>query len=358
MFEKTYELSLSPNYVRHWTYVEAIRELIQNALDSDSPFSYSIDREEEGTYTLSLMSEHSTLPTRSLLLGATTKEDATDKIGSFGEGYKIALLVLTREGHRVSVWNGDRHWRPFFQYSRKYEEEILCVEVGAMTHANRGLRFVVSGLSSDQVEEVRASCLQMQDAVGQIHSTPKGDILLDRPGKLYVGGLYICDTELTYSYNVKPEHLRLERDRKTIDGWDLKSLTCSMWFATGETEKIVELIAAETPDLEHATYSAPAIVRDACYRHFREQNPGKLIATSPAELRDLVKKGMTRYVYSGGLGNVARSSSLYAPSSGELLKEPKELLAEWWRGAKYHIHADYKESFEALLRESKDWRLK
>lgn len=38
--KRTYELPIAREYVRHWSMPEAVREIIQNALDSDSPFEY------------------------------------------------------------------------------------------------------------------------------------------------------------------------------------------------------------------------------------------------------------------------------------------------------------------------------
>ena len=48
---KTYELPLSKDYVRHWGMSEAVRELIQNGLDSDSPFEWET-REEDQTLVI------------------------------------------------------------------------------------------------------------------------------------------------------------------------------------------------------------------------------------------------------------------------------------------------------------------
>lgn len=358
MFGKSYELSLNKNYVRHWGVAEAVRELIQNALDSESPFVYEIDRADDGSFTLSLLSEFATLTPQSLLMGATSKAEASDKIGSFGEGYKIALLVLTREGHSTAIWNGDRHWSPYFQYSKKYEDDLLCIEETAMPHRNQGLRFLVSGLSSDQVEDIRASCLQMQEHIGAIRRTPKGDILLEREGMLYVGGLFICKTELKFGYNVKPEHIRLERDRKTVDSWDLKSLTRDMWFATEEFDRIAQMMEAEVPDVEYARYYSTEMVKEACYRLFRSKHPGAIVAETNEELQRLVKQGMRDVIFVGGsYGSLVRSSPSYRSEvSVAPPPRPKARLEAWWKKAKYHVHADYRGAFEDLLKEADNWR--
>ena len=81
MFDKVYELPISIDYVQHWGMAEAIREIIQNALDSESPFAYTL---EDNTLTIS--SSHARLEPTSLLLGSTTKADNKEAIGSFGEG--------------------------------------------------------------------------------------------------------------------------------------------------------------------------------------------------------------------------------------------------------------------------------
>ena len=100
---KTYELSLVKTYVSRWGMAEAVRELIQNALDSESPFIYEFEREADGLWALRLTSEFTVLTPQTLLLGTTSKAEAEDAIGSFGEGYKIAFLVLTRAGYDVEA---------------------------------------------------------------------------------------------------------------------------------------------------------------------------------------------------------------------------------------------------------------
>jgi hypothetical protein len=53
----TYELSLVKEYVSRWGMKEAVRELIQNALDSASPFVYEFITAENNSFALRLNSE-------------------------------------------------------------------------------------------------------------------------------------------------------------------------------------------------------------------------------------------------------------------------------------------------------------
>ncbi len=97
MLSRAYELSLSKQYVSHWGMADGVRELLQNALDSESPFEWEF---KDGS--LFLHSRYSKLEPRTLLLGQTSKAEDTTAIGSFGEGYKIAMLVLTRAHFRYT----------------------------------------------------------------------------------------------------------------------------------------------------------------------------------------------------------------------------------------------------------------
>lgn len=358
MFSTTYELSLNKSYVRHWGVLEAVRELIQNALDSSSPFVFEFDREDDDTWTLALNSAHATLSPQSLLLGATTKADDPDSIGSFGEGYKIALLVLTREGRPTAVINGRKRWTPGFRYSKRFVDDLLVIEETDDGKPLRpGLTFLVSRLTTEDVAGIRESCLQMQESVGELKSTPQGDILLQKPGALYVGGLFICKTDLKYGYNIKPQHIKLERDRKTVDSWDLRSITRDMWFATEQFDDVAKMIEAEVPDVEYARWHSPAMVKEACYRLFRSKHPTAVVAENQSELRELVKRGMTEVVvlHSGYAGLISSSAS-YRNEPRPYQATPKDMLQTWYDEAKYHMHARVKPGFEDLLKKAARWR--
>lgn len=352
---KTYQLPLSRDYVRHWGYLEAIRELLQNAIDSDSKFEWAY-----GPGWLSITSRLATLLPSTLLLGATSKAEAADKIGSFGEGYKIALLVLAREGFSVEVRNAKRLWRPDFKWSDAFSAEQFCITDEPADQPNEGLTFFVEGLSELQLEEVVASCLQMQSAerVGKTIETTKGRVLLDHPGKLYVNGLFVCSTRLRFGYDVKPEFLKLERDRQTVSTFDLQWLTKEMWFETGRTEEIAKLIDDGAVDLEYAQHNTPELVKEACYRLFQARHPGAVIASSQKELEELIAKGMTKVVVhtSSAFSTIVKSSDAHKNAVYVRITPPAELMQEFFRAHRREMRTPAIKAFKALTELSKDWK--
>lgn len=361
---KTYELSLVKTYVARWGLAQAIRELIQNSLDSTSPFIYDFRLDEETSlWTLRLDSEFSTLTPQSLLLGSTSKAEDKEAIGSFGEGYKIALLVLTRLGYDVDILNGPLLWKPRFRMSRTFEEEVLVIDEHHTGQKHTGLSFIVYGLTDIDVEQIKLSCLRMQENIGAIKTTQYGDILLDQAGKLYVGSLFICDTDLKYGYNVKPEHIQLERDRQTVSSWDLKNLTLKSWYDTKEFERIATMISEQVEDVEYSRYDAPELVKEECYKIFRKNHPGAIIASSAEDMRQKIEQGMTKTVYCGsGMYSAVSESDSYrrdVRSSYVIQKAPHLLLTEFLSKHRSEMRTPAIVAFKELIQEAKNkWILK
>lgn len=95
-----FELPLSTNYVRDWDFGMAVRELIQNGLDQqsvDAKSTFSVDYDPD-TQKLKFTNARSRLKVNTLLLGRSSKSNDEDTVSQFGEGYKIAALVLNRLG--------------------------------------------------------------------------------------------------------------------------------------------------------------------------------------------------------------------------------------------------------------------
>lgn len=357
---RVFELPISRHYVGHWGLVEAVRELIQNAIDSDSPFEYAFDADK-----LYITSRFAKLEASTLVLGTTSKAGAADKIGSFGEGYKIAMLVLTREGFPLTVLNGDKQWIPEFKVSHTFGSEVLHINETPIKRQERGLDFIVSGLTPENIDEIRSMCLRMQSPMNDVIGTKYGLILPSKPGKLYVGTLFVCDTDLKYGYDINPEHLALERDRQTVSGFSLRMLTKDMWVdhgtTTGSMDSLAEMIDKELPDVEYVRYGSPEMVKEACYKLFQKKYPGGIAAGTQEELQSLVSRGMTKVIHtSSSLYSQVSASKEHKAQMGALVRiqTPSEALEEWFADNKKYMSRLPIVGFKSILDRAKEWRNK
>ena len=127
-----YELTISTGYVPKWTYIEAVRELFQNAIDNEAVNSENKMSVCYADDKLLIANKTSKLTLDSLLLGSSTKRDDERTIGQHGEGYKIAFMVLLREGKSVTVYNygANEIWTTKIVNSRRYNgAQVIQIEV-------------------------------------------------------------------------------------------------------------------------------------------------------------------------------------------------------------------------------------
>lgn len=229
-----YELTLTPNYVSDWTFNDAIRELIQNGtdqeiLDKDNKFRIDYDYKSK---TIRLTNEKSKLKINTLLLGRSSKSDNEDTVGQFGEGYKIAALVLNRLGKTFTIYNNERNevWTSRFKNSEKWLEKILAFYVEKVPTSNTGLVIGVGNVTADEYDGLCETWIGFYDGLEKIETT-YGNILLDEEmqNKIFVNGLAVsCSCDMQYGYDFKPKYIKLERDRKACDWWNAENITSKM----------------------------------------------------------------------------------------------------------------------------------
>ena len=248
----TYELAIAPNYVESWGEQEAVRELIQNALDhGDWSFKISGDN-------LHICSRGAVLSKSSLLLGYSDKKEGS--IGKFGEGYKLALLVLTRLGYKVKINNYalKEEWVPRLKQSRKFESKILAIDVSKkyFSKVEHSLEIV----TEDIVPKLDfTKILWMYDNLCAVKAlaitTEYGEVLTlpEFKGRIYVKGLWVCDIkDLQYGYSFNPEYISLDRDRRVLDTFGLLWLTSKIWANLPEHYKeIKEMVKSNAKDIKY-----------------------------------------------------------------------------------------------------------
>jgi len=220
-------LSLSTNYVSHWTVYDALRELYQNIFDrakeEGSAKWFSETETTEKGINLSLGNYNTEISKRTLILGETTKKENAQAIGKFGEGYKLAILVLLRNKIKVEVLTGSEKWTFKLLHNKQFDTKMLTVYVEHMEDRWSDLTFNIINLSSKLWTSYSQYNLNLQNDYEFI-KTRKCEILTGKRNlnKIFVGGLYVCPYSGTslYGYNFNPETFPIGRDRNIIEGFN------------------------------------------------------------------------------------------------------------------------------------------
>lgn len=359
------ELTISPDYVPSWTIVDAIRELFQNAIDQETQcpgnnIDWNYDSHAE---KLTISNKTSVLTMNTLLLGQTSKANDSSTIGQFGEGYKIATLVLLRNDKQITFYNyGAREiWRPRFVNSRKFGTKVLTFfieKVSVWNHVpDADLTIEIAGITPDEYyNEIVPSNLMLRADYDVVESTCYGDVL-DLPGKVFVNGLYVCDYEpYTYGYNFKPEYIKLDRDRKMVSDFDLRWMASKMWSASEDSEKVMTMVAEGKADVVYlGDVSWSSKWRDIAADTFKSiYGPEAIPVTSQAEL-DSVPAGYKGVVVNSAYNDLIKRSIKFSMPAPEItLSEPVVELQDWFDSIKSKLDDDEIEQFEAIMEDLKN----
>ena len=174
------------------------------------------------------------LEINTLLLGCSTKTDNSDTVGQFGEGYKIAALVLNRIGKTFTVYNNSKNeiWISSFEKSKVFGEPVLTFKIFDNITENEGLIIEIENVESEEYKKLFNVWLDMPGS--EQHEkieTTYGWIFTDKDmqGKVFVNGLAIeSKSDKHFGYNFKPKYITLERDRKSCNSWDMSRVTADM----------------------------------------------------------------------------------------------------------------------------------
>lgn len=324
---RTYVLSLTPEYRSHWSVSDAIRELLQNALDDKSSFEYAFPNNH-----MIIRNVGVSIPAKTLLLGCTSKGDEEDSVGGFGEGFKIALLILCREGYKVLVRNGERLWTPYFKYSDVYDSDMLHIDEAEL-EGNLDLTFIIEGVDEELKKEIIDKCLYLQKDLGEVINTENGRILKGMKGKLFVGGLYVTDTNNKYSYDFHPSVLPLNTDRKSVEQWDLLGQTAKMWQEVNDPSFVAEMIKEDIPDVQGMKFYSDESIRSSCFSLYKEEYGNVPIAYNTHDKDSLEKsKGHTNVVVTGNevfTRNVTESKEYKSIDFDCDERTPGGIISDW-----------------------------
>lgn len=294
---KTYELSISPNYVTDWSVNDAIREILQNAIDSEK-----MGNKKEIYYknnTLFISNENVELSESTLVLGCGDKTGDESLIGGYCEGYKLALVVLLRENHQVRITNRNTVWNPRFGISSQFNTEVLMVDIKESSYSNK-LIFVISGININLYNSLLDDFPCIDNDFGDTIKTKHGDILLENKyaGKFYVEGLYVDrDNSFNVGYNFNANEVELDRDRRSINYYELIELTTKASLTAEECDDVIyKNITSAAIDTKYITEvldeASDSFIDDFRKKYYKKENIGEDVVVTTREVcEELSNKG-------------------------------------------------------------------
>lgn len=327
-----YELTISTSYVPDWTYVEAVRELFQNAIDNEAqtPENKMEFEYDPSSQTLIISNRTSVLEVNSLLLGVSTKRDEENTIGKHGEGYKIAFMVLAREGRAITVRNyGKREvWEVRLIKSRRFgNERIAVVDINKSIWnkvPNSSLVVEIEGITPYEYEDIKKSNLNIQEDVAGVEVTVDRAVskvltASHESGNIYINGLYVCNCKyLNFGYSLSPKIIQLDRDRRMVSDFNMTWASSRLLleaYKQGDLHKeIEELINKSAQDVQYLkasggyTYSAEIrTIANNMAKGFIERHGASAVPVATTEQLDRINRDSSRAV-------------LVTPQVSELLK--------------------------------------
>ncbi|QDN54102.1 ATP-binding protein [Streptomyces sp. S1D4-20] len=215
---------IASDYVRDWTTKQALKEFISNAIDAAPTY-----RVTWADGILTIEDDGPGIPYKGLLFGGSTK--GSRHIGQFGEGKKLALLVLARDP-QIGTVNVETVG---YGFSAELEDTDLLKKIGA-PDGTEGARVLTLMFTDNQrvkgtritieckqqlAEELRSEIRYLNEANYNPPQETASIVLDGQPGRIWVGGILVTtDPRLIASYDLPLATAKAHqnRDRTIVSG--------------------------------------------------------------------------------------------------------------------------------------------
>jgi hypothetical protein len=218
---------ISPDYVTSWTPVRGLCELIANALDED-PHA----RVGWADGVLSITDDGPGIPEEGLILGYSQK--TSEQIGQFGEGKKLAMLILARSNDIGGV----RCDTVGYGFTPTVQQRRLLAGL-VPSRSARGAEVLVYHLyRTDRTRGtvITVECPQTMaaEAIGRFRALtepgytppapPGACVLAGEPGRVWIGGVLVSTVPgFLACYDLPLQDKALQnRDRTVIEAGALR----------------------------------------------------------------------------------------------------------------------------------------
>jgi len=222
--------SIATGYVADWTPVQAVREVFQNYLDIVE------EQQVKGTVTwkdgqVIVEDKGPGLAMRHFALGISEKGSENAK-GQFGEGLKLGLMALARQGRSCTLLSNGRQVEPIIQVNPDYEVETLHLRVSS-SRKRVGTEIRVE-CSKEEYDAARQYFVELADGITWVDR----ECGISMPaGHIYLNGTHVGSPHMLFSYHLSTRDVEglgqvMNRDRSVVDTTKLASVVLKKVCAT------------------------------------------------------------------------------------------------------------------------------
>uniref|UniRef100_A0A6M3LND6 ATP-binding protein n=1 Tax=viral metagenome TaxID=1070528 RepID=A0A6M3LND6_9ZZZZ len=231
-------LTIESNYCKEWTIKDAIREIIQNGLDTGTEVMFG----DSGIFQI-VRDKGVGVKLSDFIIGRSSKRNNNMVIGQFGEGLKIGCLVLARENRQIYILSGGKKFVFSMQFDDTWQDKLLTIDVEDVGSDETDIGTTVYlECSEEEIEEARSMFLKLNpQSVIDKDSDGTYEIIPDQPGIIWVGGLAVTKIDALYGYNFFDKAL-VNRDRAAINISSIKNAIGRALSTTMNREVIATLL--------------------------------------------------------------------------------------------------------------------
>jgi hypothetical protein len=202
------------DYASKWGVWEAVRELVSNAYDSDPKFTMDLVDN-----TLVIEDHGCGIELPQLLMGE--HESGDNSIGQFGEGLKIALLVLIRSNHPTEIHSNNLVIKA--SSGTKFGKDVLKV-TWEETTPREGTCVYISDWEGNTFQD--RFIFDPKD-FRVMATTTSGSVLYGNP-TLYNKGVYVNSLD-GYEFGYNFFDLDMNRDRSVVSENEVRNNVAKVW---------------------------------------------------------------------------------------------------------------------------------
>lgn len=227
---------ITSDYAKDWTIMKALKELISNALDADEKCSITF---KDGEMIISDKGEG--LSRQNLLFGSTTKKTDDKKIGMFGEGLKMASLVLARNKRKFRLVTKGFEYTARIERDKLFNADVLVLELKP-SRKRIGTDIYIQSTETE-TNSAKANFLAFNkeyvEVAPNIYDFKSGKSKYKKG--FFVNGMFVMSSESIFSYNIKNKGV-IGRDRNNVNTDLVKREVEQSWRKCDSKKAIEKLL--------------------------------------------------------------------------------------------------------------------